>query len=447
MEPGDLIAERYRLVALVGRGAMGVVWRAQDEQLDRVVAVKELLLDTSADDERTAEAVARAMREGRIAGRLRHPNAVSVHEVVEHEGRPCLVMEYLEAQSLGAMIATRGPLPADEVAAIGVQVADALAEAHAAGIVHRDVKPDNVLITADGTAKITDFGVSRAAGDATVTATGFVAGTPAYLAPEVATGQDGDARSDVFSLGSTLYHALEGDPPFGMDDNAIAMLHKVAAGEVRPPQRSGELAGLVMWLLQVDPAERPTMRGVYHALTAAAHGQPLPEYHPRPQTLVLPTARRMSRRTVVAGLAATALVAAGVVVGVLISGSPTDATGARGTPPATGGPTSAPPPSDERCSARFAVKEDWDGGYNAEVRIRNVGTDKITGWTVRWTMPEGHELNDVWTGDESRDGRTITVTNLDWNALIDPGTSIGVGMGVNADNAKREKPAVECIAD
>jgi hypothetical protein len=446
MDTGDLIAERYRVVALVGRGAMGIVWRAHDERLDRPVAVKELLLDTSADEERTAEAVARAMREGRIAGRLAHPNAVAVHEVVEHEGRPCLVMEYLEAQSLGAMIAARGPLPPDEVAAIGVQVADALAEAHAAGIVHRDVKPDNVLITADGTAKITDFGVSRAADDATVTATGFVAGTPAFLAPEVATGQDGDSRSDVFSLGSTLYHALEGVPPFGMDDNAIAMLHKVAAGDVRPPQRSGELAGLVMWLLRVDPAERPTMRGVYHALTAAAHGQPLPEYHPRPSTLVLPAARRVSRRTVVAGLAAAGLMAGGVVVGVLISGSPPGATGDTGTRPPASTATTTPPP-DERCSASFAVKESWPGGYNAEVTVRNDGTEKITGWTVRWTMPEGHELNDVWAGVESRDGRTITVTNEDWNALIDPGTSIGVGMGVNADNDDREKPAVECTAD
>jgi hypothetical protein len=449
MEPGDLIVERYRLVALVGRGAMGVVWRAQDEQLDRQVAVKELLLDTSADDKRTAQAVARAMREGRIAGRLEHPNAISVHEVVEHEGRPCLVMEYLESQSLGTMIATRGPLPPDEVAAIGVQVADALAEAHAAGIVHRDVKPDNVLITTDGTAKITDFGVSRAAGDATVTATGFVAGTPAFLAPEVASGQEGDARSDVFSLGSTLYHALEGEPPFGMDDNAIAMLHKVAAGNVRPPQRSGELAGLVMWLLRVDPAERPTMRGVYHALTAAAHGQPLPEYQPRPQTLVLQPGRRMSRRTVFAGLAAAGLVAGGVALGVLISGSTSrGATGETGAPPAADrSTTTTAPPTDKRCSASFAVQDTWPGGYNAEVTVRNEGTEKITGWTVRWTMPDGHRINDVWNGADTQDGGSITVTSEDWNALIDPGAATPFGMNVNAADDDREQPTVDCVAD
>ncbi|HEY7594126.1 MAG TPA: serine/threonine-protein kinase, partial [Actinophytocola sp.] len=221
MEPGDLLAGRYRLLSLVGRGAMGIVWRARDERLDRVVAVKELLLEASADDAKAEEATARAMREGRIAGRVKHPNAIAVHDVVEHDGRPCLVMEYLKSESLGALITARGHLPPDEVAAIGVQVAGALAEAHAAGIVHRDVKPDNVLITATGTAKITDFGVSRAAGDATVTATGFMAGTPAYLAPEVALGQDADTRSDVFSLGATLYAALEGLPPFGVDENAI----------------------------------------------------------------------------------------------------------------------------------------------------------------------------------------------------------------------------------
>ena len=149
------------------------------------------------------------------------------------------------SESLGALIASRGHLPPDEVAAIGVQVADALAEAHAAGIVHRDVKPDNVLITEDGTAKITDFGVSRAAGDSTVTATGFMAGTPAYLAPEVALGDEADARSDVFSLGATLYAALEGDAAVrrGRERDRDAAQGGRAARSARRRQ-AGPLAGL-----------------------------------------------------------------------------------------------------------------------------------------------------------------------------------------------------------
>ena len=443
MEPGDLLASRYRVLSLVGRGAMGVVWRARDERLDRVVAVKELLLDASADAERAAEATARAMREGRIAGRLEHPNAIAVYDVVEHDGRPCLVMEYLRSQSLGAVIAERVTLPPDEVAMIGVQVADALAAAHAAGVVHRDIKPDNVLLTADGTAKITDFGVSRAAGDATVTATGFMAGTPAFLAPEVALGQDADARSDVFSLGATLYTALEGTPPFGVDENAIAMLHTVAAGEVRPPRRSGPLAGLVMWLLRRDPAQRPSMRGVHDALSAAVRGEQLPEYRPSPATMVLP-ARRVSRRTVVAGVAAAGLVAAGIALGLLL-GDPSSpgATGATGTAPPSS--TTIPPTPD--CVARFEITNSWPNGYQAEVTVRNDGPKQVTGWTVRWTMPEGHQLNNLWNGVPAEDGRAITVTNAGWNVTIPAGGATTFGLTVDTTNEVRDRPPLACAGE
>ncbi|MGH3878872.1 MAG: protein kinase domain-containing protein [Actinophytocola sp.] len=443
MEPGDLLAERYRLLALIGRGAMGIVWRAGDERLDRVVAVKELLLDPASDDEQTAEATARATREGRIAGRLRHPNAIAVHDVVEHEGRPCLVMEYLPSQSLGAAIEARGTLPPDEVAAIGLQVADALAEAHAADIVHRDVKPDNILITKDGTAKITDFGISRAAGDATVTATGFMAGTPAFLAPEVALGHEGDSRSDVFSFGATLYAALEGAPPFGVDDNPIAMLHKVASGEVRPPERAEELTGLVMWLLRREPGERPSMRGVHDALSAAAKGQPLPEYHRPPPTLMLP-ARRVSRRTVLTGVAAAGLAAAGVAVGVLIGN--TESTGSTGTPGPASSTTASTPP-EPACTARLEITNSWDAGYQAEVTLDNESAEALAGWRVRWTLPDGHEINNLWNGVDSQDGAAVTVTNEEYNATVPAGGSTTFGMVVDATNQDRTEPELTCEGD
>jgi serine/threonine protein kinase len=330
------------------------------------------------------------------------------------------------------------------VAAIGVQVAEALAEAHTAGIVHRDVKPDNVLITAEGIAKITDFGVSRAAGDATVTATGFMAGTPAYLAPEVALGGDADARSDVFSLGATLYAALEGDPPFGVDENAIAMLHKVAAGEVRPPRHAGPLAGLVMWLLRSDPAQRPSMRGVHDALTAAVAGHPLPEYRPAaPQTLVLPN-RRVSRRTVVAGVAAAGLVAAGVAVGLLLGDEPS--TGASGAPSSTDTTvtSSTTPPPGTECAASYRITGSWPDGYGAEVTVRNDGDEPVTGWTVRWTLPAGHEIRDLWNGDRSQDGNQVTVKNADWNVTIGPGQTATFGMNLNAADDERTEPDVSC---
>jgi serine/threonine protein kinase len=445
MEPDDLVAGRYRILSLVGRGAMGTVWRARDERLDRVVAVKELLLDATADTERAEEATARAMREGRIAGRLEHPNAIAVYDVVEHDGRPCLVMEYLRSDSLGALITARGHLPPEEVAAIGVQVAAALTEAHAVGIVHRDVKPDNVLITAEGVAKITDFGVSRAAGDATVTATGFMAGTPAYLAPEVALGHEADPRSDVFSLGATLYNALEGDPPFGVDENAIALLHKVAAGEVRAPRHAGPLAGLVMWLLRRDPAERPTMRGAHDALSAAVAGQPLPDFRPPQQTLMLPVRRGVSRRTVVAGVAAAGLVAAGVAVGLVLGDQQSTGAPATTVPSGPSSTTSSVPPS-AGCAASYRVTGSWPDGYGVEVTVRNDGDETVTGWTVRWNLPAGHEVRDLWNGEHEQNGSEVTVRNAGWNATVEPGKSTTFGFNANATDDERGEPTVSCEA-
>ncbi len=255
MDVGRLVAGRYRLRGRVGAGGMGVVWQALDERLDRVVALKQLVVPEGADP---VAAVGRAAREARIAARLQHPNAVTVHDVVEDDGKPVLVMEYLPAQTLADRIA-RGPLPAADVTRIGAQVAGALAAAHAAGIVHRDVKPGNVLLTGDGTAKITDFGIARAIGDVTVTKTGLLAGTPAFLSPEVARGGEPGPASDVFALGATLYAAVEGRPPFGDGDNTIALLHAVAAGRFTPPRQPGPLTDVLMDLLRTDPATRPTM--------------------------------------------------------------------------------------------------------------------------------------------------------------------------------------------
>jgi len=188
---------------------MGVVWTALDERLHRTVAVKQLLLQPGLAEADTDEAKRRAMREGRIAARLQHPHAVAVYDVAEDDSQPWLIMEYLPSKSLSGVLSERGTLPPRDVASIGMQVASALAAAHNAGIVHRDIKPGNILLGDDGTVKITDFGISRATGDVTVTATGMLAGTPAYLAPEVAKGYDPGSPSDVFSLGSTLYAAIE----------------------------------------------------------------------------------------------------------------------------------------------------------------------------------------------------------------------------------------------
>jgi serine/threonine protein kinase len=270
--PPVLIADRYRLMNRIGTGGMGHVWLAWDERLNRAVAVKQLHSPVGLPEDEARVAHDRAMREARITARLHHPNAVPVFDVVDHEGSPCLVMQYLPSRSLQAVLTERGPLPPREVARIGSELAAALAAAHRADIVHRDVKPGNVLVADDGTARITDFGISHALGDASLTSTGMVTGTPAYLAPEVARGTSSSAASDVFSLGATLYAAVEGSPPFGTGDNAMALLHRVASGSIDPPS-DGPLTALLLAMLAAAPEDRPSMREVSDQLAEIAAGR------------------------------------------------------------------------------------------------------------------------------------------------------------------------------
>lgn len=432
-----MVAGRYRVVSLVGRGAMGIVWLARDERLDRDVAIKELRPEGT--DEGGGDVTKRAMREGRIAARLRHPNAIAVHDVITYGGRPCLVMEYLKSASLAEVTATRGGLPPAQVAAIGAQVAAALAAAHANGVVHRDVKPDNVLLTTDGTAKITDFGVSRAAGLAAVTATGILAGTPAYLAPEIAGGAEADTRSDVYSLGATLYAAIEGTPPFGLEDNAIALLHKVARDPLVPPRRAGPLTDLLLWLLRRDPAERPTMRVAHEALAAAAQGGAVPVPPPRNPTLLLPSSppRRVSRRNAVVGVTAVALVAAGIALGLVLGDD--DTPGAAGS---TTTPTTTTTTVPEGCVAAYEITNSWPGGHQVRVVVRNDGERTLTGWQVRWTLPDGEDIGGLWAGRLARDGDDVTVTNESWNVTVPAGGSTEFGFNGSGDDPR--VPPVSC---
>lgn len=266
--PTTLVADRYRLVAMLGAGGMGIVWHAWDERLHRDVALKMLRTQPELTDAERQLATDRAMREARITAGLHHPHAVTVFDVVEHEGQPCIVMQLIESTPLSALLREHGTLTPSETARIGAQVSSALAAAHKLRIVHRDVKPGNILITEDSSAMISDFGISHALGDASITATGMMHGTPAYLAPEVARGLPTSFASDVFSLGSTLYTMLEGKPPFGSDKNAIALLHKVAGGEYPPPEHAGALAPLLAEMLAANPKQRPHMASIAQALSA-----------------------------------------------------------------------------------------------------------------------------------------------------------------------------------
>lgn len=274
---GELIGGRYRLRSRIGGGGMGAVWLADDERLGRAVAVKHVLAPERADPATATEQRARAMREGRIAARVSHPHAIAIYDVAEQDGQPWLVMEYLPSRSLAAVLAEAGVLRVDQVAQIGAQLADALGAVHAAGIVHRDVKPANVLIgrgdRIEGLVKITDFGISHASGDVTLTQTGMITGTPAYLAPEVARGEEPGAAADVFALGATLYACLEGQPPFGAGDNALQQLHRVAGGAIEPPRRAGALTQPLLRVLAADPGDRPSMRQVRDELASLAAGR------------------------------------------------------------------------------------------------------------------------------------------------------------------------------
>ncbi len=289
-EQHGVIGGRYRLLNRIASGGMGTVWLAWDERLSRAVAIKQLHSAPGATEAEARLGHERAMREARITARLHHPNAVPVFDVVAHEGQPCIVMQYLPSNSLEEILAARKTLSPREAARIGSQVAAALAVAHDAGIVHRDVKPGNILITSDGTARITDFGISRVVGDVTLTSTGMVAGTPAYLAPEVARGERSSTASDVYSLGATLYAAVEGAPPFGPAENPMALLHQIASGSITRPRRAGRLTPLLERMLDGDPAARPVMSELAVALgkLGGTHGarpaeQPL-------RTKVLPAA-------------------------------------------------------------------------------------------------------------------------------------------------------------
>lgn len=269
----DLVGGRYRLHERLGSGGMGVVWRATDELLNRQVALKRIRLDLRTDE--TVElSRQRTLREARIAAQLHHPHVVSIFDVLTVDGDPWLVLEHLPSETLSKAIKSHGP-PGPRVAAgVGVAIADGLAAAHRAGIVHRDVKPANVLLGRDGNVKLTDFGISHAIGDLTLTATGLITGTPAYLAPEVARGGESTAASDVYSLGATLYAAVEGVPPYKSDDNVFKMLQLVASGNVPPPQNAGELEPVLRRMLSREPAERPDAAEARELLREVLDGRP-----------------------------------------------------------------------------------------------------------------------------------------------------------------------------
>jgi tRNA A-37 threonylcarbamoyl transferase component Bud32 len=277
-----LVAGRYRLHEPVGTGGMGRVWVARDEMLDRDVAVKEFVPPqwmTEAERDRLRD---RTLREARSAARLNHPHVVRIYDVVHADNLPWIVMEYIESRSLHQVIVDDGPLPPKDVARIGLAVLDALTAAHAAGVLHRDVKPHNVLIGTDDRVVLTDFGLATFVDDGTVTGPGVIVGSPQYVSPERARDGASTAESDLWSLGATLYAAVEGRSPYARD-SAMATLMALATEQPDRPVLAGPLAPVLEGLLRHDPAARFAPAQVEAGLRAVAAGGEPPPLVPRPR--------------------------------------------------------------------------------------------------------------------------------------------------------------------
>jgi eukaryotic-like serine/threonine-protein kinase len=288
--PGTIVAGRYELRAAIGQGGMGNVWRATDTVLGRPVAVKEVTPPPNVSADERDAMYERLLREARACAALSHPSVVQVYDVVTDAGRPWVVMELLDARSLAEMVLSDGPLAPRAVAKIGVAILGALEVAHAAGVLHRDVKPANVLVCSDGRCVLTDFGVARTASDANLTTPGMVLGSPHFISPERALGASFGPPSDLFSLGVTLYTAVEGNAPFDRGD-AISTMHAIVEDEPPAPQRAGPLAPVLYGLLEKNPEHRwdaATARDRLRDLLAGPLASRTPMFPTDPQAVIPP---------------------------------------------------------------------------------------------------------------------------------------------------------------
>ncbi|MFE2429935.1 serine/threonine-protein kinase [Streptomyces sp. NPDC059373] len=458
-----MVAGRYRLLGELGRGGMGVVWRARDEVLGREVAIKEVRAPDGLDDHEVRRLYARLEAEGRAAARVDHPNVITVYDVAMAEGSPWIVMELVRGLSLSDILDADGPLTPRRAAEIGGRVLAALRVAHERGVLHRDVKPGNVLIGNDGRIVLTDFGIAIMEGTSALTRTGEVVGSPEYLAPERALGRRTGPESDLWSLGVLLYVAVEGGSPFRRD-TALSTLRAVVDEPLPEPRHAGPLAPVIAGLLRKDPAERLTGPDAQRVLDAVAAGRaaytptvalpPSPPPAPLAATTVATDAAAgpPPRRAVVAmaaGILALALAAAGVAWALLGDNaggassangpSATTSAGLTSSAPTTTSPTTSaptpttPPPAALHLTVLVSATRDTYAGpcpppdaaapsFSAVITVSRTPATV----TYRWRTHNGGSSDPAWktahfaAGDPT--SRTVTHTELSHPADYNPST-------------------------
>ncbi|MFE9696981.1 serine/threonine-protein kinase [Streptomyces sp. NPDC006270] len=283
---GRLLAGRYRLGEVLGRGGMGTVWRADDETLGRTVAVKELRFPSAIDEDEKRRLITRTLREAKAIARIRNNSAVTVYDVVDEDDRPWIVMELIEGKSLAEAIREDGTLTPRRAAEVGLAILDVLRSAHREGILHRDVKPSNVLIAEDGRVVLTDFGIAQVEGDPSVTSTGMLVGAPSYISPERARGHKPGPPADLWSLGGLLYASVEGCPPYDKG-SAIATLTAVMTEPLDPPKNAGPLTDVIYGLLARDPDQRLDDAGARALLNDVINAPDVPAPTPADSTQIM----------------------------------------------------------------------------------------------------------------------------------------------------------------
>ena len=433
-ETERVLAGRYRLGTVIGRGGMGAVWRARDELLNRDVAIKEIVWPPQLDAAERETARRRAVREAQMAARLSHPNVVGIYDILEEDGRPCIVMELVPFRSLRDAVAEDGPMSPAEAAQVGLSVLAALRAVHGAGVVHRDVKPANILLGPGGRVVLADFGIAKAADSPALTASGVLLGSPSYLAPERARGGRAGTAADLWALGVSLYTAVEGRPPFERD-SMIASLTAVVADEPEPAPHAGPLWPVIEGLLRKDPADRLDAAGAERLLRrivpdqAAASARAAPPAEVTPAAEAAPLAEPVgqgrrggfrARRAPVIVLTAVAAIAV-IAVGIAMAfGRHPGHVAARQAPPEASRagpssvtPSSTPPPSSPSPPASASGAPAGSGstalpaGYYRFTNSTGFSIGVPRGWQV------SHDGHYVYIRDPANSGIFLLIDQSD----------------------------------